>query len=71
MGLYSPQSLVAGARRHGVLAREPDIINASPAHATLEPDSDRTGSIVLRLGLADVRHLGETVADLSVTSARP
>jgi error-prone DNA polymerase len=36
MGFYSPQSLVADARRHGVTVRGPDI-NASLAHATLEP----------------------------------
>ncbi|EWC62295.1 DNA polymerase III alpha subunit [Actinokineospora spheciospongiae] len=36
MGFYSPQSLVADARRHGVEVRGPDI-NASTAHATLEP----------------------------------
>ena len=36
MGFYSPQSLVADARRHGVTVRRPDI-NASLAHPTLEP----------------------------------
>ncbi len=36
MGFYSPQSLVADARRHGVVARGPDV-NASLAAATLEP----------------------------------
>ena len=35
MGFYSPQSLVADARRHGVAVRGPDV-NASLAHATLE-----------------------------------
>ncbi|MEU8638487.1 error-prone DNA polymerase [Amycolatopsis sp. NPDC048633] len=62
MGFYSPQSLVADARRHGVLVREPDI-NASLAHATLEPDAGSTGGVALRLGLAGVRHLGDSVAD--------
>jgi error-prone DNA polymerase len=62
MGFYSPQSLVADARRHGVLVREPDI-NASLAHATLEPDPDSAGGVALRLGLAAVRHLGEAVAE--------
>jgi error-prone DNA polymerase len=62
MGFYSPQSLVADARRHGVLIREPDI-NASLAHATLEPDAGSTGGVALRLGLAGVRHLGEAIAD--------
>jgi error-prone DNA polymerase len=36
MGFYSPQSLIADARRHGVVVRGPDI-NASLVHATLEP----------------------------------
>jgi error-prone DNA polymerase len=58
MGFYSPQSLVADARRHGVHVREPDI-NASLAHATLEPDPGSTGGVALRLGLAGVRHLGD------------
>ncbi|MGW4526847.1 error-prone DNA polymerase [Amycolatopsis sp. NPDC004378] len=62
MGFYSPQSLVADARRHGVRVREPDI-NASLAHATLEPDAGSTGGVALRLGLAGVRHLGDAVAD--------
>jgi error-prone DNA polymerase len=36
MGFYSPQSLIADARRHGVVAYGPDI-NASLVHARLEP----------------------------------
>jgi error-prone DNA polymerase len=36
MGFYSPQSLVADARRHGVQVRGPDV-NISAALATLEP----------------------------------
>ena len=42
MGFYSPQSLVADARRHGVTVRRPDI-NASLAHPTLEPGPVRSG----------------------------
>ncbi|WP_439382880.1 error-prone DNA polymerase [Amycolatopsis lexingtonensis] len=61
MGFYSPQSLVADARRHGVHVREPDI-NASLVHATLEPDPESTGGVALRLGLAGVRHLGDDPA---------
>ncbi|MEA5367155.1 error-prone DNA polymerase [Amycolatopsis sp., V23-08] len=61
MGFYSPQSLVADARRHGALVREPDI-NASLAHATLEPEPDSTGGVAIRLGLAAVRHVGADVA---------
>ncbi|WP_286929097.1 MULTISPECIES: error-prone DNA polymerase [Aeromicrobium] len=42
MGFYSPQSLVADARRHGVEVRRPDIVR-SGVHADLEPLSDPTG----------------------------
>src|SRR4051812_46463873 len=66
MGFYSPQSLVADARRHGVRVREPDI-NASLAHATLESDPDSTGGVAIRLGLAGVRHLGDDVGEQIVT----
>jgi len=41
MGFYSPQSLVADARRHGITARGPDI-NASAAKAMLEPVNPAT-----------------------------
>jgi error-prone DNA polymerase len=36
MGFYAPSTLVADARRHGVVLRGPDV-NASAATATLEP----------------------------------
>jgi error-prone DNA polymerase len=38
MGFYSPQSLVADARRHGVEVRRPDL-HLSNVHADLEPVS--------------------------------
>jgi len=57
MGFYSPQSLVADARRHGVVVHGPDV-NASLAHATLE----RAGTEV-RLGLGSVRHIGDELAE--------
>ncbi|WP_156297150.1 error-prone DNA polymerase [Mycobacterium paragordonae] len=57
MGFYSPQSLVADARRHGVLVHGPDV-NASLAHATLE----NRGTEV-RLGLGAVRHIGDDLAE--------
>jgi error-prone DNA polymerase len=56
MGFYSPQSLVADARRHGVLVHGPDA-NASLAYATLE----NAGSEV-RLGLGAVRNIGDDLA---------
>ncbi|WP_227998632.1 error-prone DNA polymerase [Nocardia australiensis] len=57
MGFYPPQSLVADARRHGVLVHGPDI-NASRAEPTLE-----NGGAEVRLGLAAIRHIGATLAD--------
>jgi error-prone DNA polymerase len=57
MGFYSPQSLVADARRHGVLVGGPDV-NASLAHATLE-----NRGLEVRLGLGAVRHIGDELAE--------
>jgi error-prone DNA polymerase len=57
MGFYSPQSLVADARRHGVLVHGPDV-NASLAHATLE-----SAGMEVRLGLGAVRHIGDDLAE--------
>ena len=56
MGFYSPQSLVADARRHGVVVRGPDI-NHSLAAATLEEHGTR-----VRLGLGTVRYIGDDLA---------
>ncbi|WP_026422482.1 error-prone DNA polymerase [Actinokineospora inagensis] len=61
MGFYSPQSLVADARRHGVVVLGPDI-NASTTHPTLE-------SGAIRMGLGTVRGIGESLAD-RITEAR-
>ncbi|OBG88125.1 error-prone DNA polymerase, partial [Mycobacterium sp. E3298] len=57
MGFYSPQSLVADARRHGVAVHGPDV-NASLAHATLE-----NAGTEVRLGLGAVRHIGDDLAE--------
>ena len=56
MGFYSPQSLVADARRHGVLVHGPDV-NSSLAHATCE-----NGGLEVRLGLGAVRNIGTDLA---------
>ena len=56
MGFYSPQSLVADARRHGVSVHRPHI-NASLVHATLENRGEE-----VRLGLASVRGVGDEPA---------
>jgi error-prone DNA polymerase len=56
MGFYSPQSLVADARRHGVAVHGPDV-NASLAYAGLE-----NRGLDVRLGLGSVRHIGDDLA---------
>ena len=57
MGFYSPQSLVADARRHDVTVHGPDA-NASLAHAALEDAGN-----AVRLGLGAVRHIGDDLAE--------
>ncbi|MQA86918.1 MAG: DNA polymerase III subunit alpha [Streptosporangiales bacterium] len=73
MGFYSPQSLVADARRHGVEIRGPDL-NASAAKATLEPSSGEPGESndqpAIRLGLSSVRGVGEKLAE-RIAADRP
>jgi error-prone DNA polymerase len=77
MGFYSTQTLVDDARRHGVEIRRPDI-NASDAAATLEPPTVEggprglvagarprdwgVGGPVVRLGLSEVRTIGDDLA---------
>jgi error-prone DNA polymerase len=66
MGFWSPQSLVADARRHGVEVRRPHV-NASAARASLEWDEEEFvrepgAQPALRLGLESVRSVGEDVA---------
>jgi error-prone DNA polymerase len=74
MGFYSPMTLVGDARRHGVEMRGPDV-NASDAHATLEPlascrsytpsrcvTTTRTQGFAVRLGIDYVRNIGADLA---------
>jgi error-prone DNA polymerase len=61
MGFWSPQTLVADARRHGVEVRRPDV-NASLAGAVLEPAAGPEGTPAVRLGLSYVRHVGDAAA---------
>jgi error-prone DNA polymerase len=68
MGFWSPQSLVADAKRHGVTVRRPDV-NAGRATAGLE-EIGGTGPGVVRLGLASVRGVGEETA-VRIEEGRP
>jgi error-prone DNA polymerase len=78
MGFWSPQSLVADARRHGVTVRRPHV-DVSGVEATLEWDLDGPGAVVaddsdrqpvIRLGLTSVRGIGEAVAQ-RISESRP
>jgi error-prone DNA polymerase len=61
MGFYSPQSLIADARRHRVIVRGPDV-NASGVHAGLEPAAEGAPQQAVRLGLAMLRTVGQPLA---------
>jgi error-prone DNA polymerase len=63
MGFWAPQTLVADARRHGVVVRGPDV-NASGAKARLEADG------TVRLGLEYVRTIGKDLAK-AIEACRP
>ena len=63
MGFWSPQTIVADARRHGVTVLRPDV-NESDAAATL-PDCD-----TVRLGIEYVRTIGKDMA-ARIAEGRP
>jgi error-prone DNA polymerase len=69
MGFWAPNTLVADARRHGVLARGVDV-NASSWSAILEPCEDSTGGVAVRLGLTSVRDVGDELAK-RIADGRP
>ncbi|WP_033818270.1 error-prone DNA polymerase [Kitasatospora sp. MBT63] len=79
MGFYSPLTLIADARRHGVTVLPADINHSSGA-PTLEPaptageggSSERAvpGRPAIRLGLGAVRGLGDDQAD-TIAAGRP
>ena len=65
MGFWSPQSMVADAKRHGVTVLRPDV-NRSSTGAQTERYEDRWA---VRLGLASVRGIGTEVAERIVAGA--
>jgi len=69
MGFWSPQSLVADAKRHRVMVRRPHV-DAGLATASLEGPGGPTDHPALRLGLAGVRGLGEAAAE-RIAAGRP
>ncbi len=66
MGFWSPQSLVADARRHGVRVRRPHV-NRSEVGASLE---GMRSDAVLLLGLGSVRGVGDATAE-RIVAGRP
>jgi len=76
MGFWSPQSLVADARRHGVTVHPPHV-DLSAADATLDwgparPPAPAVGprQPAVRLGLSSVRSVGEAAAG-RIAAGRP
>jgi len=65
LGFWSPQSLVADAKRHGVRVLRPDV-NISRVGASLEGDAN---SPDVRLGLSSLRMIGDNVAERIVSGA--
>lgn len=60
MGFWSPQTLVADAKRHGVMVLTPHV-NHSDHRADLE--SMDNGGVALRIGISSIRGIGETLAE--------
>ena len=69
MGFWSPQTIVADARRHGVVVRRPDV-NLSAAKSLLEACSSSVGGAAVRMGLSYVRTIGDDLAE-RIAAGRP
>ena len=69
MGFWSPQSLVADAKRHGVEVRRPHV-DRGLATASLEGAGGPDDRPALRLGLAGVKGIGEATAE-RIVRGRP
>jgi error-prone DNA polymerase len=69
MGFWSPQSLVADAKRHGVVVRRPHV-DRSAVGACLEGPGGPGDRPSLRLGLASVRGVSERTAE-RIVAGRP
>jgi error-prone DNA polymerase len=67
MGFWSPQTLVADARRHGITILGPDV-NASDWCCDLE--MERQGARHVRFGISYVRNVGEELAK-KIAGQRP
>jgi error-prone DNA polymerase len=61
MGFWSPHTLTRDAKRHGVNVRRPDV-NDSDWWSTLEHDDRSHRGAAVRLGIKEVRAVGEDLA---------
>lgn len=69
MGFWSPRTLVADARRHGVEVLRANV-NASCAGATLESSRGGVENPALRLGIASLRGISQEMAE-RIADGRP
>jgi error-prone DNA polymerase len=73
MGFYSPASLIADAQRHGLTVLAPEVNASNPVASLIplgrEPHAPLLGEADLRLGLDNVKGLGEPAA-LRIVAAR-
>ncbi|MGO9911498.1 MAG: error-prone DNA polymerase, partial [Acidimicrobiales bacterium] len=69
MGFWAPHTLVADARRHGVVVRGPEV-NRSEALASLERVDPSRPEPAVRLGIASVKGVGEELAGV-IAAGRP
>ncbi len=69
MGFWAPHTLVADARRHGVVVRGPEV-NRSEAGASLERLDPSRPEPAVRLGIASVKGIGDEVA-ARIAAGRP
>ena len=69
MGFWSPQTIVADSRRHGVEVRRPSV-NASGAKSVLEPSRTSPGGAAVRMGVSYVRGVGDALAE-RIAAGRP
>ena len=73
MGFWAPHTLVADARRHGVVVLGPEV-NKSAAGASLEPavnlEPGARSDPLVRLGLASVKGIGADLAN-EIAAGRP
>jgi error-prone DNA polymerase len=69
MGFWSTDTLTRDARRHGVLVRRADV-NESDWWSTLEPDERSAEGFAVRLGIKEVRSIGDDLAKV-IAAGRP